>query len=42
MSYCTLIAAVLVLMFAVKLAKFVGALVVLALLVIVITLKKRR
>lgn len=42
MSYYLLIAAVLVLMIAVKLAKFIGVLVVLALLVIVITMKKRR
>jgi hypothetical protein len=37
-----LIAAVLVLLLAVKLAKFIGILVVLALLVIVISLNKRR
>ena len=42
MSYYLLIAAVLVLLIAVKLAKFIGTLVVLALIVIAITLKKRR
>ena len=42
MSYYLLIAAVLVLLIAVKLAKFIGTLVVLALIVIALTLKKRR
>jgi len=41
LSYYLLIAAVLVLLIAVKLAKFIGTLVVLALIVIVMTLKKR-
>jgi len=41
LPYYTLIAAVLVLMIAVKLAKFVGTLAVLALVVIFVTLKKR-
>lgn len=42
MSYYLLIAAVLVLLITVKLAKFIGTLAVLALIVIAITLKKRR
>ena len=42
MSYYQIIAAVVVLMIAVKLAKFVGTLVLLALIVIAINMKKRR
>lgn len=42
MSYWALIVAVLSLMLAVKLAKFVGTLLVTALIIIYISLKKRR
>lgn len=42
MSYYALIAAVLVLMLAAKLAKFVGTIAALAVVVIFISLKKRR
>ena len=42
MSYYLIIAAVLVLLIAVKLAKFIGTLVVLALIVIATTMKKLR
>jgi len=42
LSYYLIIAAVLVLLIAVKLAKFIGTLVVLALIVIATTMKKLR
>lgn len=41
MSYYLLIAAVLALLIAVKLAKFIGTLIVMVLIVIAMTLKKR-
>jgi len=42
MSYYLVLASVLVLLIAAKLAKFIGTLVVLALIVIAMTMKKRR
>ncbi|HKN18724.1 MAG TPA: hypothetical protein VJW95_02930 [Dissulfurispiraceae bacterium] len=42
MSYYLVIASVFVLLIAAKLARFIGTLVVLALIVIAVTLKKRR